>query len=195
MKKSAAFVVILMACWLIVLPGCSVVYQAKAFDRFVNSRFSLETVTFQKVGGVDVTQGKKLDLGEVMQITRQLFQKKLSAQVLLTIQVHNLYPKKAEVNGMDWIMEKDGKEIARGQMSKPVEVAGYQKDTFALPATFDVSEVLQSQNIQQIISFVTSPEGEKKFQTLGLKFKVKPWYKLAGDIHKFPGYITIRPAS
>jgi len=186
---------LLTAFTIFVLPGCSIVNQAKSFDRFVNSKFHIEAVAFQKVGDVDVSNGKKLDFQEVMQVTQKFFQKNLSAQVLLTVQVQNPFPQKAQVSGMDWIMEKDGKEMAHGQVSKPIVVPGNQTVSFPLEAIFNASEVLRSQNIQQIISFFTSKDGEQQFSSLGLTFKVKPWYRLAGKMHKFPGYITIKPAS
>lgn len=184
---------LLIAISVFVLSGCSILNQAKSFDRFVKSKFQIQSIAFQKVGDVDVSNGKKLNFQEVIAVTQKFFQKNLSAQVLLTVYVQNPFHQKAAVSGMDWIMEKDGNVISHGQVSKQVIVPGDQETSFPVEAVFNASEVLQSQNIQQVISFITRADGERKFSAMGLTFKVKPWYKLVGKIHKFPGYINIKP--
>lgn len=191
--KSISF--LLAAFVLLTLSGCSLLNQAKSFDRFVHSKFTLEEASFQKVGGVAVNNGNKPNFAEIMQITGKLLEKKLSAQVLLTIRVENTSDATAAVNGMDWIMVKDTNEIAHGQLTEPVVVKAKQSTTFQVNAIFNASKVLNLTNIQQVVEFFQHPNDTRILNEMGITFKVKPWYKLGGKTHKFPGFVPIKPAS
>ncbi|MBN2614979.1 MAG: hypothetical protein JXR71_04735 [Bacteroidales bacterium] len=195
MKGSDKLFFLLATVALLSLSGCSLLNQAKSFDRFVHSTFTLENASFQKVGGVAMNNGNTLNFSQVMQITGKLLEKKLTTQVLLTIRVQNPTEGTAAVNGMDWVMVKDTTVLANGQLTKPVVVKSKQSTTFQVTALFNASKVLNLTNIQQVVEFFQNPNDTRILNEMGITFKVKPWYKLAGKTHKFPGYVPIKPAS
>lgn len=176
------------------LASCGLISQARKMDRFAHCNFTVNTVTLERVAGVDMSHVKSvsdLNFNEMIALSSGLLSGNLPADILVSVKVINPSADKAAVSGMDWKLLQKQQVIATGQLTKPIAVSGHGRTSFDLPADVNLAKILQLNSVNQILSVMSGDS--KTLKKLGLTIQLKPYYKLDGKIKKYPGYLTITP--
>ena len=194
-SKNSLFVLSLLALVLF-LNSCSLFKQAKEYERFVNSRFSVKDVKVLSIAGIDVSQkGKISDLNFSQMITLGLRFVKgdLPSVVKLTVQGQNTSDKVAAISGMDWMLQAKSDTLATGVLNQPVTIPPGKTILFPVKVSFNLSKLLKSGSLDQMLKIVLGDGGKAEYEKLGLVLKIKPWYRLGSKIKKSPVYLSIHP--
>ncbi len=177
------------------LGSCSVFTQAKAFDRFVHSRFTLRSARLLSVGNVDVSQKEsysQLDFQQMVTLGMQLLKGNLPAVMEIRVEGHNPAQEKASISGTDWILLVKKDTLATGTIDKPLTIPAGETLQFPVIARFNFGKLLASGSLQQILNTFLSDNKQQAYRT-GIVFKIRPWYRSGKKTKKFPAFLTIRP--
>ena len=188
--------IIVLAGGVIFLNSCSVVKQAKAYDRFVQSRFTLTSARLLSVGTVDVSQKSnynQLDFGQIVSLGMQLLKGDLPAVMEIHVKGYNPAQEEASISGTDWILLTGKDTLATGTLNKPLSIPPGKTLQFPVKARFNMGKLLASGSLQQILNVLLSGNSPNAYQKLHLAFKIRPWYRSGKKIKKSPVYITIHP--
>ena len=178
------------------LNSCSLVKQAKAYERFVNSRFTLTNARLLSVGKVDVSQKSdysQLNFSEVVTLGMQLLKGNLPAVMELDVEGYNLSEEEASISGTDWILLAGKDTLATGTLNKPLSIPPQKTLKFPVKANFNLGKLLTSGSLQQILNAFLSGKGNNTCNNLHLAFKIRPWYRQGKKVKKSPVYLTIHP--
>ncbi len=178
------------------LNSCSLVKQARAYERFVHSRFTLTGARLLTVGKVDVSQKSdysQLNFSEIATLGMQLLQGSLPAVIELNLEGYNPSQEGASISGTDWILLTGKDTLATGTLNKPLSIPPQKTLRFVVKAGFNLGKLLTSGSLQQILHAFLSGNGNNACNNLHLAFKIRPWYRKGKEVRKSPVYITIHP--
>jgi hypothetical protein len=181
---------------LMFLPSCSVLEQAKEYERFINCKFSFYAIDVKEIAGISIEEfdnPEDLGLGQMMTITQMLFSGRLPAKIEITLKAENNAGEKAAIAGLDWMAMLKEEELLSGYVEHAVEVPANASVTFPVITDIDLMRLLQSESFQDIGAFVFGDKKKEELRKLGASLKIKPYYKVGSTIKKYPGYITIMP--
>ncbi len=179
------------------LGSCSLFKQAKAYERFVHSRFSIRDVKVLSVSGIDVSKMNKyadLDFGQLISLGIQLVKGSLPSVMEITVEGHNTSSEEAAISGMDWLLIMKTDTLARGVINKPITIPPGEYLDFPVKVNFNLSHLIKSGSLEQIMNVVLGNGSREEFQKLGIVFKFKPWYRSGRKVKKSPVYLSIHPA-
>jgi hypothetical protein len=182
--------------FILLMSSCSVLEQAKEYERFIACKFSFASVDVKEIAGIsveDFDDPDDLGLGQMMTITQMLFSGRLPAKVEVTLKAENNAQEQAAIAGMDWTAMLKEKELLSGYVEEAVVVPPSSSATFPVIADIDLMQLLQSESFQDIGAFVFGSKKKEELRKLGVSLKIKPYYKVGSTVKKYPGYITIMP--
>lgn len=178
------------------LGACGIVSQVHEMERFAKCNFSVNSMTLEKISGVDVSHVKSvsdLNFKDIIVFSRGMLEGKLPAQATFNVEVSNPSGDKAAVSGMDWKLLQKQQVIASGKLEKPIVVPGHGKTSFDLNAEMNLATILRLNSMDQIVNAISGNLDAKTLQKLGITIQLKPYYKLGDQVRKYPGYFTITP--
>ena len=176
--------------------SCDVLEQLSEVKRFAECDFSINSVQIIKLGNIDVSKYKTAsDFGftEMLSLGQNLISNELPAVLSVDIKAVNNQSSKAAISGLQWQLLMKNEQYGSGKLNQYVEVLPGQSTSFPVHAEFDLLKLLTSENLQSIIDLVMDIENKEKLEKLDIMMKVKPFYSSGGNIHEYPGYLTIRP--
>ncbi len=188
---------ILLPVLLILLLGfqsCSVLEQTKEYERFIECKFSVSAVEVKEIAGISMENLDNLDdlgIAQMMTITQRLFTGELPAKIEIGLRATNNNPKQASISGMEWITMLKEEELLSGYIQDEVVVPPGSSTTFTVVANLDLMRLLKSESFQDIAGFVFSNDKKAEMRKIGASLRIKPYYKVGSNIHKYPGYLTI----
>jgi len=176
--------------------SCSLFKQAKEYERFVNSRFAVRDVKVLSIAGIDVSQKGKisdLNFSQMISLGLRFVKGDLPSVILLTVQGQNTAHEKAAISGMDWLLQAKSDTLATGVLNQPVTIPPGETILFPVKVNFNLSKLLKSGSLDQMLKIVLGDGGKTEYEKLGLVLKIKPWYRLGSKIKKSPVYLSIHP--
>ncbi len=180
----------------LIISSCDVLDQMAEVKRFAQCQFSIESVNVDKLGGIEIkdyTKASDLNLPELMMLGQKLISGKLTADMIVTIKARNYESKKAAISGVEWQLYMKDEQYSNGRIDEYVEVLPGQSTSFDVDVTFDILKILKSEKINTILDIVLDGNGQENLKELDIAVKVKPFYTSNGNVHEYPGFITIRP--
>lgn len=193
LKKILIIIILLLP---VFINSCGILDQAAEVDRFANSKFKILKVEVVNVAGVDVSNIKNqsdLNMGDIMTLTGKMFNGGLPTKIKAYIEVENTSSQKAAFSGMEWRLLMKQTEYTSGSVNNRVEVMPYSKTVFPLNADIDLLKVLQSESLPEILNVVLNMDDAEAINKLGIELKLKPYFKTATGLMKYPGYFNLRP--
>ena len=178
------------------LQSCSVLEQAREYERFIACDFSVAAVDIKELAGIsmaDLDGPDDLGIGQMMTITQRLFSGELPAKIEVGLKATNNNTQKAAITGMEWKAMLKDEELFSGYIEGEVVVLPNSATTFPVVASIDLMRLLQSDSFQEIGGFIFSPDKKAALRKIGATLKIKPYYKVGDNIQKYPGYLTIEP--
>ncbi len=176
--------------------SCSLFKQTKEYERFVNSRFSVQEVKVLSIAGIDVSQKGKisdLNFSQMISLGLRFVKGDLPSVIKLTVQGQNTADKRAAISGMDWLLQAKSDTLATGVLNQPVTIPPGETILFPVKVNFNLSKLLKSGSLDQMLKIVLGDGGKAEYEKLGLVLKIKPWYRLGTKIKKSPIYLSIHP--
>ncbi len=178
------------------LGSCSLFKQAKEYERFVHSKFAVRDVKVLSIAGIDVSHKGKisdLDFSQMISLGLRFVKGDLPSVIKLTVQGHNTADEVAAISGMDWLLQAKADTLATGVLNQPVTIPPGETILFPVKVNFNLSKLLKSGSLDQMLKIVLGGGGKSEYEKLGLVLKIKPWYRLGSKIKKSPVYLSIHP--
>ncbi len=175
--------------------SCDILEQMSEAERFAQCTFSISNAQLVNIAGVDITKIKSqddIDIGEMITIGGAIAKGELPATLTVNIQAYNPDTKNAAISGLDWEVFMKDTKYAGGKIDKRIDVLAGQSTMFPLNVHFDLLKILSSNSLNDILAFI-SDGSKENLKKLDIKAKIKPWYKVGGQIKTAPATITIRP--
>ncbi len=176
--------------------SCSLFKQAKEYQQFVHSQFSIRNVNVSSVAGIDVSQMNQyddLDFGQLIHLGMQLVKGNLPSIMVITVDGHNTSSEEAAISGMDWLLVMKTDTLAKGVINKAITIPPGRHTYFPVKVNFNLSRLIKSGSLEQIVNAVLGNNSKQEFEKLGIIFKFKPWYRSEKKIKKSPVYLSIHP--
>ncbi len=192
---SKVFVLVLFFLML-TFSSCSLFKQAKEYDRFVNSRFSVLDVRVLSIAGIDVSQIKKtsdLDFEQMITLGFRFVKGDMPSVMEVFVKGRNPFSGQAAISGMDWLLQMKSDTLASGTINKGITIPAGETTLFPVKVNLNISRLLKSGSLKQIIQAMLGDTGKEEYERLGLVFKIRPWYRSGSKIKKSPVYISIYP--
>ncbi len=181
---------------ILVFTSCGIFRQAKEYDRFVNSRFSIQNVKVLSIAGIDVSQTKKtsdLDFEQMITLGIRFIKGDMPSVMEISVKGRNPFSGKAAISGMDWLLQMKSDTLASGTINKKITIPPGETTLFPVKVNLNISHLLKSGSLKQIMEAMLGDAGKKEYERLGLVFKIRPWYRSGSKIKKTPVYLTIHP--
>ncbi len=189
-------VVLLFVSEIFFLASCGVFNQAKAYERFIHSRFAVSNVRVLSLSGMDVSHKENytdLDFSQVVHLGIQIMKGDVPVVMEITVTGLNPSSKKAAISGMDWLLLMKADTLATGTIDRPVVLPPGQKVSFSVKAHFNLVRLLKSGSLEQIFKAVLGNAGNREYKKLGLVFKFRPWYQWGRKLKRSPLYFAVHP--
>ncbi len=176
--------------------SCNLFKQAKEYDRFVNSRFSILNVKMLSIAGIDVSQIKKpsdLDFEQMITLGLRFIKGNMPSVMEISVKGKNPFSGKAAISGMDWLLQMKSDTLANGTINRKITIPPGETTLFPVKVNLNISRLLRSGSLKQIMKAMLGDSGKEEYERLGLVFKIRPWYRSGSKIKKSPVYISIHP--
>jgi hypothetical protein len=181
---------------ILVFTSCGLFRQAKEYERFVHSRFSVRDVKVLSIAGIDVSQIKKtsdLNFGQMITLGLRFIKGDMPSVMEISVKGKNPFSGKAAISGMDWLLQMKSDTLASGTINRKITILPGETTLFPVKVNFNLSRLLKSGSLKQIMKVMLGDAGKEEYERLGLVFKIRPWYRLGSKIKKSPVYISIHP--
>ena len=178
------------------MTSCDVLNQMGEVKRFAECEFSIASVKVDNMGGVDISnysETSDLNISDMMILGQKLISGSLEAKMQVEISAHNNNAKKAAISGVEWQLFMKDVQYSNGRIDEYVEVLPGQSTDFNVDVSFNILKVLKSEKIGTILNMVMDGNNSNNLRELEIAIKVKPFYNSNGQLHEYPGFITIRP--
>ncbi len=192
---SKVFGLVLLAL-ILIFASCGIFRQAKEYDRFINSRFSIRNVKVLSIAGIDVSQIKKpsdLDFEQMITLGIRFIKGDMPSVMEISVKGRNPFSGKAAISGMDWLLQMKSDTLASGTINRKITILPGGTTLFPVKANLNISRLLKSGSLKQIMKVMLGDAGKEEYERLGLVFKIRPWYRSGSKIKKSPVYISIHP--
>lgn len=176
--------------------SCGFFKQSGELNRFVNSEFSVYSVRFEEINGIDLSDVKKIsDLGMVrmLAIGQQALSGKLPAKLVVVVTAQNNSQNIAAISGLEYSIFLENELYAEGSVNESVRIEPNSSVNFPVSMNVDLIKLLNSSSINQLLDIALGKQQQQKLSEMGIKIQLKPFYYSGSVLKKYPGFITIRP--
>jgi len=185
--------------WLLIgfglaLAGCSLLGQLQQMATFAKCQFRLESITNTKLAGVAIQDKhsiKDLSAIDAIRLAAALRSGVIALSFTLNVEGRNPNAQTAAMSGMAWIFLIDDREVSRGNLDRPVEIApngGTAQVPFDL--ALDLKQVLSGESLESIKNLAFNVAGQGAHSTR-ITLKLKPSIMVMGSPLAYPDYFTV----
>lgn len=177
------------------LSACSLLQglgdQVAGLANLANCEYSLKNVSGLTIGGVNVknlTNGN-ITAADVLNLTQALLSKKVPMAMNVNIDIKNPTEKNAALTAMDWILDIDNSEFAKGNSVKNYTITKQKTTTVPLGVNTDLYSMFSKDGINSLKTFVSSFKKDGTSSKVGLR--IKPSLNVGGMQVPMPNYIKV----
>ncbi len=176
------------------LSGCGLLGQVQALATFTKCQFRLESIGNTRLAGVPI-QGRHavrdLNALDAIRLAAALRGGTIPLAFSLNVEGRNPNPEVAAMAGMAWILLVDNREVTRGHVDQPVEIApNGGVATIVVDLELDLRQVLSGESLDAVKNLAFNVAGEGAHSTR-LTLKLKPSIMIVGRPMEFPDYLTV----
>jgi hypothetical protein len=188
MRKACLIAVILLAA------GCSLLGQVQDMVTFTKCQFRLASIGNTTLAGVSIQDRqslKELNALDALRLAAALRSGVIALAFTLNVEGRNPNRQTAAMSGMAWILLVDGREVTRGNLDRPVEIApdgGVAQVPFDI--ALDLRQVLSGESLDAIRNLAFNVAGQGAHSTR-IALKLKPSIMVLGQPMAFPDYVTV----
>lgn len=187
MKHLSIFTTILLTC---ILMGCSSVQGVKNFSE---CQFNYKDVTNIQLASIDVSHirsPKELSYMDLLQLIPAFKDKSLGLNMNVNINVTNPNPDEAKLEGVDYIIWIDDREVLNGNMDKKISIASKQTEVLSIPVSVNLLNVASFTTLDALLEFVIGLATDN-IDASRMKVSLKPYFIVGKKKMKTPFYVTI----
>lgn len=167
--------------------------SAKQAQTLRDCNYSFASVSNLKVGDIQI-QGKQsfrdLSLQETTGISQLLMARKLPISLTANIAIQNPNSKIAAIDALDWILEIRSKEVAKGTVTKRIEVKPGQTIQVPIDVATDLGSILKAFTMKEITEVMFNLSDAQGIP-IEAKLKIKPSISVGRKQIKAPSYFVI----
>ena len=184
------YVLLLTIVGLCMTNGCQSVKQG---SRFLKSEFRLRKVSGLKIGGVDVLSKKsvkELNLQEGLTLVSQIKQRRLVTDLTVDIQVKNPNDEVASLEGFQYVLVIDGKEILNDEIRETLQVGGNQQAIFSVTSRFDLVKAAKNTGYDTLLRLALGMVDSKQ-QPVKFDLYFRPYLRVLNKKVRYPDFIKL----
>lgn len=174
--------------------SCSVLEQAQEVQRFIQCDFKLDNIQVLEFGGVKISEVKNIDeIGflTMMSLGNQIMNGSLPARISIGLKATNTNPATASIAGLGWKILMKEQDFLAGEINNSVVVQPNSSTVFPVAIDLDLYKLMESESLPAMLNFVFAENKAEELKKMGVGIKIKPYYKVGGEIQKYPGYLNI----
>jgi hypothetical protein len=174
------------------LPSCKAIRQGKNFAKCEFRATNMDKIS---LAGVQIPENvQSIEQINFLDAAAILAAFSRGGEFLLNfrqnVEVKNPNQALAALNRLDWILIVDDKEITQGTNNERIEVQAQATAQMPMQFSIDLRKVINANAADAFINLVMNlaKQSNKPSQ---VKLKVKPYFKIAGVLVPYPGYISL----
>lgn len=160
-----------------------------------NCEYKVSSVNNYSVAGFDVGNKTSLkDFGFIngAKLTTALLSKSLPIEMNVNVGVKNSGSTSSTVQNLEWQAFVDGKSLANGMINEAINIPANGNGTIPFRVQADLFNVLSGESKDMILNTaLTLLTGQNSGNSSKLSFKVRPSYKIGGQVIQHPNFINI----
>ncbi len=172
------------------LVSCS---SVKGIKNFANCDFAYKSITNVRIGSIDVSHlrnPKELSYVDLLKLIPIFKDKSIGLNMNVNINVKNPNQNEAKLEGVDYIVWIDDREMVSGQMDKKLTIGANQTEVLSVPVSFNLLNVASFQTLDALLEFACGLACDKP-DASRVKISMKPYFNVAGKQTKLPFYVTV----
>jgi hypothetical protein len=173
-----------------ILMGCSSVQGVKNFS---DCQFNYKDVTNIRLASIDVSHirsPKDLSYMDLLQLIPAFKDKSLGLNMNVNINVTNPNPNEAMLEGVDYIIWIDDREVLNGNMDKKISIASKQTEVLSIPVSVNLLNMASFTTLDALLEFVIGLTTDN-IDASRMKVSLKPYFLVGKKKMKMPFYVTI----
>lgn len=173
-----------------ILMGCSSVQGVKNFS---DCQFDYKDVTNIRLASIDVSHirsPKDLSYMDLLQLIPAFKDKSLGLNMNVNINVTNPNPNEAMLEGVDYIIWIDDREVLNGNMDKKISIASKQTEVLSIPVSVNLLNMASFTTLDALLEFVIGLATDN-IDASRMKVSLKPYFLVGKKKMKMPFYVTI----
>ncbi|MBQ6046884.1 MAG: hypothetical protein IJL38_04575 [Bacteroidales bacterium] len=165
--------------------------QIKGIANLANCEYSLNNVGNVSVAGVDVKKvaGGNISLTDVAKLTAGIATKNIPIAMDFNVGIKNPTQTNANLNVMDWIVNVENTELARGTTNRNYTISAGRTSTVPLGVSTNMYDIFSKRGIESLKAFASSFKSDGTSSKVAIK--VRPTLKVGTYALQTPNYITI----
>lgn len=188
--KKILFLLSIPALCLSLLIGCSSVQGVKNFS---NCQFNYKDVTNIRLASIDVSHirsPKDLSYVDLLQLIPAFKDKSLGLNMNVNINVTNPYAEEAKLEGVDYIVWVDEREVLTGNMDKKISIGANQTEVLSIPVSVNLLNMAAFSTIDALLEFAIGLAADNP-DASRMKVSLKPYFNVGKKKMKMPFYVTV----
>ncbi len=188
--KKILFLLSIPALCLSLLIGCSSVQGVKNFS---NCQFNYKDVTNIRLASIDVSHirsPKDLSYVDLLQLIPAFKDKSLGMNMNVNINVTNPNPDEAKLEGVDYIVWVDEREVLTGNMDKKISIGANQTEVLSLPVSINLLNMATFSTMDALLEFAIGLAADNP-DASRMKVSLKPYFNVGKKKMKMPFYVTV----
>lgn len=172
------------------LIGCSSVQGVKNFS---NCQFNYKDVTNIRLASIDVSHirsPKDLSYVDLLQLIPAFKDKSLGMNMNVNINVTNPNPDEAKLEGVDYIVWVDEREVLTGNMDKKISIGANQTEVLSLPVSINLLNMATFSTMDALLEFAIGLAADNP-DASRMKVSLKPYFNVGKKKMKMPFYVTV----
>ena len=170
--------------------GCE---SIKRGSRFIKCEFRILKVSGLKIGGVDALNKKSVKdfkLQEGLSLVNQIKQRQLPTELTVDIQVKNPNQEIASLEGFQYVLVIDGKEILSDELKQTIEVGGLQQRVFSVTSRFDLVKAAKNTGYDTLLRLALGMVDSKQ-QPVKFDLYFRPYLRVLNKKVRYPDFIKL----
>lgn len=174
----------------IVLHSCKSIGETK---RFSKCQFKVNRVVQFKAADINMLNKRKigdLKFNEGVRLGKFVAGGKLPLVITVNVDVKNPNKQTAALEGFDYILALDGKDVLAGVYDTRTEIPALTAKSVNPTFSFDLLKVVRKTDYKTIMNIVFGLLNEKH-EPVNITLMVKPHVRILGKKVKYPDYIRL----
>ena len=186
--------IILFCLTAIVLQSCGVNRQAqqiKALEKCTYRITSAENISLAGANVKNLLDGQNINLSSLPGLALGLLRRDIPLRAKLNLEIKNPTSNAAAINEFEYKILINKVELVNGFVNQSVNVDAGQSTVVPIDMVANLYPFISDGKVMdQITDFLKSSKGGPEKKGI-LTLKIKPSFKVAGALVKYPGFITI----
>lgn len=186
--------IILFCLTAIVLQSCGVNRQAqqiKALEKCTYRITSADNISLAGANVKNLLDGQNINLSSLPGLALGLLRRDIPLRAKLNLEIKNPTSNAAAINEFEYKILINKVELVNGFVNQSVNVDAGQSTVVPIDMVANLYPFISDGKVMdQITDFLKSSKGGPEKKGI-LTLKIKPSFKVAGALVKYPGFITI----